>query len=175
MVQSVELLADPELDAWIWTQWRALEAAGLPSQVKHGSLTNWPHVTLAVADVIPPEVDAAMSTRIRDALPLPVRVGGVIWFPGRRHVLARAIISSSALLDLHNGITCCLTGLQGQGDRMAPGSWTPHITLARGVRTEQLPAVIAALAEVEGIAEERSGTFTVCRRWDSDARITWEL
>lgn len=175
MVQSVELMADPALDAWIWTQWRALEAAGLPSQVKHGSLTNWPHVTLAVAQEIPPEVDAAMSTEVRDALPLPTRVGGVIWFPGRRHVVARAIIASNALLDLHNVITHSMTGLDGQGARMAPGAWTPHITLARGVRTEQLPAVIAALAGVEGIAGEQSGTFIACRRWDSDARITWEL
>lgn len=175
MVQSVELLADAATDDWIWTQWRALEAAGLPSQVKHGSLTNWPHVTLAVADAVPRVVDEAMSALVRPALPMQLRVGGVIWFPGRRHVIARAVIASDALLGLHSGIARCLIGLEGLGARMAPGAWTPHITLARGVRTEQLPQVIAALADVEGITEERSGTFTACRRWDSDAKITWEL
>lgn len=175
MVQSIELLADESVDDWIWTQWRALEQAGLPSQVKHGSLTNWPHVTLAVADTIPTVVDDAVSAQVAQSLPMPMRVGGVVWFPGRRHVVARAVIASDALLSLHSGVSRCLAGLEGQGARMAPGAWTPHLTLARGVRSEQLPQVIAALAETEDIAAERTGTFTACRRWDSDARITWEL
>lgn len=175
MVQSVELLADGATDDWIWTQWRALEAAGLPSQVRHGSLTNWPHVTLAVADEIPPAVDRGLAAEVATALPLPMRVGGVIWFPGRRHVVARAVIASAELLDLHAAVSHLLEGLEGRGARMAPRAWTPHITLARGVRTEQLPDVMAALAGVEGVAEEREGTFAVCRRWDSDAKVTWEL
>ncbi|MCW2605302.1 MAG: hypothetical protein JWN61_3437 [Pseudonocardiales bacterium] len=175
MVQSVELLADHAVDDWIWTQWRALEAAGLPSQVRHGSLTNWPHVTLAVADAIPAAIDAGLSAVVEAALPMPMRVGGVIWFPGRRHVVARAIIASDALLGVHAEIAARLDGLDGRGARMAPGAWTPHITLARGVRTEQLGEVMAVLAGVDGIAEEHEGIFTACRRWDSDAKITWEL
>lgn len=175
MVQSVELLADQAVDDWIWTQWRALEAAGLPSQVRHGSLTNWPHVTLAVADEIPVAVDDALSAAVATALPMPMRVGGVLWFPGRRHVVARAIIASEALLGLHAAVAEQMDGLDGLGARMGPGAWTPHITLARGVRTEQLPAVVAALGEVADIADERAGVFTACRRWDSDARLTWEL
>ena len=175
MVQSVELLADTATDDWIWNQWRALEAAGLPSQVKHGSLTNWPHITLAVADEIPTDVDEALSAVVARSLPMAMRVGGVIWFPGRRHVVARAIVASEALLTVHSGVTDCLTDLPGQGARMAPGAWTPHITLARGIRTEQLPLVVATLAGVDGVADERAGTFTACRRWDSDAKVTWEL
>lgn len=175
MVQSVELLAAPAVDDWIWTQWRALEAAGLPSQVRHGSLTNWPHVTLAVADTIPPPVDASLSDAVAGVLPMPMRVGGIIWFPGRRHVVARAIIASDELLGLHATVAHLMDGLQGRGARMAPGAWTPHITLARGIRTEQLPDVVAALAGVDDIAEERAGTFTACRRWDSDAKVTWVL
>ena len=175
MVQSVELLADAPIDDWIWTQWRALEAVGLPSQVRHGSLTNWPHVTLAVADAIPAAIDAELSALVAPALPMEMRVGGVIWFPGRRHVVARAIIASDPLLRLHASIAAALDGLAGRGARMGPGAWTPHITLARGVRTEQLPDVMAALAAVDQVADERAGVFTVCRRWDSDAKATWEL
>lgn len=175
MVQSVELLADEPTDSWIWSQWRALQTAGLPSQVRHGSLTNWPHVTLAVADVIPTAVDDALGALVAAEMPMPMRVGGIIWFPGRRHVVARAIIAGEALMTLHDRVFQSVAGLQGQGFRMTPGAWTPHITLARGVRTEQLPAVISTLAEVEDIADERAGTFTRCRRWDSDAKITWDL
>lgn len=175
MVQSVELLADNSIDDWIWTQWRALEAADVPSQVRHGSLTNWPHVTLAVADAIPAAVDDGLGAVVAKHLPMSMRVGGVIWFPGRRHVVARAILVDAALVQLHAEISEVLVGLEGRGARMAPGAWTPHITLARGVRTEQLPAVVSALAAVEGIAEEHAGTFTACRRWDSDTKSTWEL
>lgn len=175
VVQSVELLADDAVDAWIWSQWRALEAAGLPTQVRHGSLTNWPHVTLAVADAIPASVDSALSAAVRRALPMPMRVGGVIWFPGRRHVVARAVIPSAPLLDLHAAIASAMEGLGGRGARMGPGAWTPHITLARGVRTEQLPQLMAVLSEVPSMAQERPGVFTACRRWDSDAKITWNL
>lgn len=175
MVQSVELIADQAVDEAIWTQWRALEAAGLPSQVRHGSLTNWPHVTLAVADEIPTAIDVDLADLVAAALPMPMRVGGVIWFPGRRNVVARAVIPSAQLLDLHAAVAHRMDGLDGRGARMGPGAWTPHITLARGVRTEQLPAVMATLAAVQDIADERVGVFTACRRWDSDARITWVL
>jgi 2'-5' RNA ligase len=175
MVQSVELVADEVVDTWIWEQWRALEAAGLPSQVRHGSLTNWPHVTLAVADEIPTEVDEAIGAFLEGALPMEMRIGGIVWFPGRRNVVARAVVPSSVLLDLHGDIADEMLGLPGRGFRMAPGAWTPHITLARGVRTEQIPAVMAVLAGVVDVAEEVAGQFLRCRRWDSDAKITWDL
>jgi 2'-5' RNA ligase len=175
MVQSVELLADAAIDDWVWTQWRALEAAGLPNQVRHGSLTNWPHVTLAVADGIPTDVDRRLSAIVDGALPMPMAVGGVLWFPGRRHVVARAVIASAPLLELHAEVAAAMVGLTGRGGNLDPGGWTPHITLARGVRIEQLPDVMAALADVPGVGGERTGVFTACRRWDSDAKITWDL
>jgi 2'-5' RNA ligase len=175
VVQSVELLADAAADEWVWTQWRALESAGLPSQVRHGSLTNWPHVTLAVADSIPDTVDNELSALMNSALPMSMRIGGIAWFPGRRHVVARAIVTSTPLLRLHEQVSAAMSGLDGLGARMGPGAWTPHITLARGVRTEQLPDVIAALAQVDGIAEEVAGQFIACRRWDSDRKVTWDL
>lgn len=174
MVQSVELLLDAELDEWVWGQWRALESAGLPSQVRHGSLTNWPHITLGVADGISAYQDARLAEAVA-ALPLPMQIGGVIWFPGRRHVLARAVVPSLPLLGVQAKVAEVLAGAEGLGRRMAPGQWTPHVTLARGVRTEQLAACIEVLSAVPGMFEERGGTVHTARRWDSDAKITWNL
>lgn len=174
MVQSVELLLDPALDQWIWTQWRALEAAGLPSQVKHGSLTNWPHVTLGVADAISAETDAALAQAVAP-LPIRVQLGGVVWFPGRRHVLARTVVPSAELISIQARVALGLQGSTGTGRRMTPGEWTPHVTLARGIRTEQLGEMVACLAAVPGMSDEVSGELRVARRWDSDRKITWEL
>jgi len=174
MVQSVELLLDEELDEWVWSQWRALESAGLPSQVKHGSLTNWPHITLGVADLIPSEWDVRLAETVA-SLPLPVRLGGVIWFPGRRHVLARAVVPSLELLGIQAQVAEILSTAEGLGRRMSPGQWTPHVTLARGIRTEQLAECIDVLSTVPGMTEEVVGTVHTARRWDSDAKITWNL
>lgn len=45
-------------DAIIRGEWAALADAGLPSQARHRSPTNLPHVTLSVAD----RIDAAVDT-----------------------------------------------------------------------------------------------------------------
>lgn len=175
MVQSVELLVDPGIDEWIWRQWRALEAAGLPNQVRHGSLTNWPHVTIGVAEAIPAALDPQLSAIAHEALPMHAHAGGVLWFPGKRHVVARAIVPSEPLLALHSLVSSAMSSLAGLADHLRSGAWTPHITLARGVRTEQLPAIMAAIAAVDELPQHIEGTFTPCRRWDSERRVTWEL
>ena len=54
MVQSVELLLDPDADALIRNQWAQLAAAGLPSQALHTGDSNAPHVTLAARASIDP-------------------------------------------------------------------------------------------------------------------------
>ena len=174
MVQSVELLLDEALDDWVWCQWRALESAGLPSQVRHGSLTNWPHVTLGVADSIAPELESALSDAVAE-LPIPIQLGGVIWFPGKRHVIARSVVPSAELIAMHARVHAILDGPAMVGRRMTPGTWTPHVTLARGVRPEQLGAVVDCLAGVDGIGKEPVGIAHTARRWDSDAKITWDL
>src|SRR5690349_4999578 len=102
MVQSVELLPDGELDAAVRAQWHRLAAAGLPSQARHRGASNRPHVTLAVSDrPWPPSVETALAATARP-LPVPLRLGGLVVFPhGDRCVVARLVVPSAALLDLH--------------------------------------------------------------------------
>ena len=71
MTQSVELLLDEGLDALVRSDWDALAVAGLPSQGRHRSASNRPHVTLAAMKA----VDAALEPQMARALggfPVPV-------------------------------------------------------------------------------------------------------
>ncbi|RYJ05522.1 MAG: hypothetical protein EON52_11120 [Actinomycetales bacterium] len=62
--------------------------------------------------------------------------------------------------------------MPGQPPTTAPGAWTPHVTLARRLDPAQLAAAFAALAERP---RELEGSIAVARRWDGDARRTWDL
>lgn len=53
----------------------------------------------------------------------------------------------------------------GQRDLLAPGRWTAHITLARGLREDQLGAALVVCA-----GEEVDGSAVAARRYDGDAR-----
>ena len=58
------------------------------------------------------------------------------------------------------------------GGRFAlPGRWVPHLSLARGVRDEQLPAVLGLLATTPPYA----ATAVRLRRWDQDRREAWDV
>lgn len=57
MVHSIELVFDPDTEAAIRQTWKALAAAGIPSQAP----ASRPHVTLAVADAIAADVDALLA------------------------------------------------------------------------------------------------------------------
>ena len=50
MVQSVELLLDPDTEAAVRSSWDALAAVDLPSLASNTAESNRPHVTLAVAE-----------------------------------------------------------------------------------------------------------------------------
>jgi 2'-5' RNA ligase len=87
-------------------------------------------------------------------------------------VLSRAVVPSAALLHTHHAVQAALRNSQGRPDNTAPDAWTPHVTLARRLDAGQLSAAIAVLAERPG---ELVGTIGGARRWDADARRSWDL
>ena len=161
MVQSVELLLDDATDWAVREQWRALAAASLPSQARHGGASNRPHVTLAVADAMPDELDAPLAAAAC-VLPLPVRVGALVCFGHHRRVLARLVVPTRELLDLHADVAAIVQGCPGPGRLLEPGQWTAHVTMARNLRDDQLAAALAALGRVV----ELEGQVVSVRRWD---------
>ncbi|QTI67453.1 2'-5' RNA ligase family protein [Gordonia polyisoprenivorans] len=177
MAHSVEFLVDDASDQQIRTQWAALADAGLPSQAGIASSTNRPHITALAAAHIAPGIDTALAT-VGMRLPFTVALGGVVVFGyGRKRVVARLVVPTSELLSTHAAavrlgapFATDHKGRAGVFDHCVPGSWTPHVTLARRVPLEQLPALFHALEPYDPVIGEAPMTVVGLRRWDSDTR-----
>ena len=168
MVQTVELLLDDDTDSSVRRAWAMLAAAGLPSQARHTGPTNRPHVTLAVASAIPPGLEEPLAGAL-SGLPVPVRLGGLVCFAGRRRVLARLVVPTAALLEVHAAVAAVLAQCPDPSPQLLPDRWTPHVTLARGLTGEQLGAALAVLND----RDELIGAAVAARRYDGAARTDW--
>jgi hypothetical protein len=165
-VHSIELLFDPDTEAAIRRIWDDLAAAGLPSQAAHRSPSNRPHVTLAVAESIAPEVEAVLAG-VAARLPLRCVVGAPLLFGSGKRALARLAVPSAEVILMQAEVA--LISLEhmrpGPVEHTLPGAWTPHVTLCRRLA----PADVAAALDVIG-SDDITGTFAGLRRWDGTAR-----
>ncbi len=173
VTQSVELLLDDELDAAVRREWALLLAADLPSQGRHAGETNRPHVTLTVASSVLPYIETALKAELTGRIPVPVRLGGLLCFGGRggRYLLARSVVPNSELLELQADCSALFEGSPGASPLLLPGSWTPHVTLARNVPAEWVGTAIGVLGEIT----EFAGSAVTVRRWDSEGRTAWRV
>ncbi len=169
MAHSIELLFDDHSDAAIRKIWHRLDDAGLPSQLRVKSATNRPHVTVIAADHISPDVDAELAA-LRPRFPLPAVVGAPLIFGGGKMTLARLIVASADLLDLHREVYQRYLPFTAQPpfSHCAPGNWTPHATLGRRLSAEQVARALDVLGE---LSAEISAEVVGLRRWDGDQRI----
>ncbi|MBM6402844.1 2'-5' RNA ligase family protein [Phycicoccus sp. CSK15P-2] len=163
-MHHVDLLLDAEADAAVRARWQTLTDAGLPSQGRHPSPSNRPHVTMSVTRDWPDDflVDAA-RTRL-GALPLRARLGPLLVMGSNdRFVLAWAVVVGEDVLEMHRH----LLGLLGSSatPHTAPGHWVPHVTLARLMDPEQVASALRVLA-----ADEREVSLVAARHWDSEAK-----
>ncbi|MDQ0485208.1 2'-5' RNA ligase [Streptomyces thermodiastaticus] len=150
-MRTVELLLDEAADAAVREAWRRLADAGLPSQARHRSPTNSPHLTLASC----PELTAPIRWELAEvaaALPLPVRFAGLIRFERPTSVLAWSLAPDAALAELHRKVWDAVTS-DNRPETLnpfhAPGNWSPHITLGRTRRagaftSRRIPALLPA-------------------------------
>ena len=170
---SIELTLDDATDASVRAEWRALEDAGIPSLVRNTSPSNRPHVTLFVA----PAMRVEDLTAVRDAvssLPLPLTLGATLLFGGHRrgYVLARQVVVTSALLELHRRVHESATPLaESVVDLSRPDAWTPHVTLARRLRPDDVGPALAAV----GAAALPTGSAPTARLWDGVAKTITPL
>ncbi|MBF4999800.1 2'-5' RNA ligase family protein [Nocardia sp. BSTN01] len=165
MVQSVELVLDEAAEAEIRRQWRMLAEAGMHSPTPE----HRPHITVAVAREIWPRMDrtlAALPFR-----PLPIRLGGLLIFGARHPILVRLVVPTEDLLTMQRRIAAVVDACPGVPANMCPDAWTPHVTLARRLRSEHWPAAIDAVAAERDFA----ATVVGIRRWDGDRRIEWPI
>jgi hypothetical protein len=179
VAHSIELLLDADSEAAVRATWRALDAAGLPSQVHVKSPTNRPHVTLLAAQRISPEVDDVLRP-LAHRFPVSCAVGAPLVFGGHHdrqrksasamHTLARLIVPSAELLALHEAVyRRSLPYLTGEPfPHCRPGHWTAHVTLGRRLTAEQIGTAIQL---INGTGTDLVGEAAGLRRWDSDERI----
>ncbi len=169
-MQSVELLLDAVTDATVRRHWQALSDAGLPSQGDIPEQTNRPHVTLGVAQHFPGTVERELPA-LAASLPVPVSLGALIVFGSRRYIVARQVVVTAELLALQAAAANLIERYFPLLDHLAPGHWTPHVTLARRLDPEQVGRALTAL----GVMDEMAGSSDRLRRWDGQARAEWLL
>ena len=168
MVHSVELVFDPDTEATVRRIWDELREAGIPSQAP----ASRPHATLTVAERIDAEVDELLRP-LASRLPIPCRIGAPLFFGRSKAVLARLLVPTAALLDLHADVhRVCLSHLHpGPMANALPGQWTGHLTMARRVVPRQMgPAV-----RIAGKPAEIVGDVVGLRRWDGNAKREYPI
>lgn len=163
MVHSIELVFDRDTEAVIRRIWADLAAVGIPSQAP----ASRPHVTLAVADRIAPDVDALLRP-VAQRLPLNCTLGASLLFGRASVVLARLIVPTAELLAVHAEVhrVCGPHLAPGPMPNSLPGRWTGHVTLARRVGAAQLGQAL----RIAGRPAEIVGSFAALRRWDGNTK-----
>jgi hypothetical protein len=125
--------------------WDEMAALGLPSQATYTHGLHQPHVSLSVAEHVPADEGVrAVGTVPSEAIPLLVEAVAV--FPGGSVVLACA--ANDGLLAeqrrVHHAIAPLATG---PWPHFATGTWTPHITMGRDLRPDQLARALPLLLD----------------------------
>jgi len=163
-VVSLELTFDDEADALVRAEWDALHRADLPSQAQHTGASNRPHLTVLVRS----SLGAIDGHGLERAFPLSLTLGAPLLFGTRRtRVLARSVVPSRALLELHAAVHV-KAGDHDEVDHTAPGAWMPHVTLARRVPLERVAEALDIVSAVGG--GELTVQATSLRRWDAAER-----
>lgn len=163
MVHSVELVFDPDTEATIRRIWDGLCEAGIPSQAP----ASRPHTTLTVAERIDPVVDELLSG-LTSRFPMVCRMGTPLFFGRAKVVLARLLVPTVALLELHAEVhSLCVPHLHPGPMRNAlPDEWTPHVTMARRL----VPAQMGRAVRIAGKPAEIKGAIVGLRRWDGGSK-----
>ncbi|GAC1405861.1 MAG: 2'-5' RNA ligase family protein [Mycobacterium sp.] len=168
MVHSVELVFDRDTEAAVRHIWDELREAGIPGQAPAGR----PHATLIVAERIDPDVDELLSALV-GRFPFPCRIGAPLLFGRAKVVLARLVVPTEELLDVHAEVhRLCLSHLSpGPMANTLPGMWTAHVTLARPVA----PAQLGRALRIAGMPAEITANVIGLRRWDGSTKCEYPI
>ncbi len=163
-MHHLDLVLDDAADRAVRGQWARLVEAGLPSQARHRSPSNRPHVTLTTSQGWPEGEGLGGVLRVLGGLPVAGRLGPPVLFGRGPFVLARLVVVSEPLLRLHADLAEAVAPLSSE--LVVPGRWLPHVTLARRLDASRVPEALAVLGP-----EPAAVVFTAARHWDSVARL----
>jgi 2'-5' RNA ligase len=175
VVQSVELLLEPEAERGVVTVWQALAEAGLPSQARHTAPSNRPHTTLVAMPDLSEEAESAVAAAVRGRLPVDAVWGDVTLFGRGPWVLVRLLQPGDGMRALQAAVATA-SGVP-RDSLSSPERWTPHVTLARRVAP---PDVDRAVDLVTMLTQREAPAgmpvvAPVVRRWDGSRRVEWEV
>ncbi len=173
VVQSVELLLEPEAERGVLRAWRALLEAGLPSQARHTAPSNRPHTTLVAVPDLTPEAETAVVDAVRGRLPVPATWGDLALFGHGPWVLVRLLEPSDGMRAVHAAVAAAC-GVPADS-LSAPSRWTPHVTLARRLTEPDRDRALRLVTE--GLVWEAAVGMPVVasavRRWDGARKVEW--
>lgn len=156
---AFELSFDAESERAIVAQWLALQAAGLPSQADHRSMTNAPHLTLAAAAPIQARLIATAQKLIGPLLPMGLRLQGLVLLgTGSRVTIAHLVEPTRELAQANAQLRDLIPTLRHP-------IWTPHLTVARRVPRRRVPEALGVLAQAPVATTLRANRL---RWWDPD-------
>ena len=163
---SIELLLDDTAEQELRSEWRTLLDAGLPSQARHTGESNRPHVTLLYSET-------PLEPPVLAGLPLALAVASPVVFGSARRgfVLARLVRVTTDLLAVHAALHAAVDPAAQVDVLTRPGSWTPHVTLARRLS----PAQLAQALELLDVRRAIPATASAGRLWDSASRTVTPL
>ncbi|MFC9941391.1 2'-5' RNA ligase family protein [Streptomyces pratensis] len=177
-MHSIELLPDEMTNRAVGEVWCRLLNDGLPSLAAHRHPTNRPHLTLATAVDLAPEVRLSLA-RALAVLPIPLHLDGTLRFTGRTNVLAWAVLPEAALLRLHETVWRTLYDSAGCGRLNpihSPERWKPHVSLARGRDAGWTGSDAELFSQESGEpAGVLAGQWVSARTYDSVVRSTDRL
>lgn len=152
MAQALEFFFDDEADAAVRALWQRLEQAGVPSLASRSHRRHRPHVSFAIASVIPPKARKNLAGQLR-LLSLPA-----LWlytlgtFPTQENALFLGAVTDAEVLAVHSAVHDVLAGnVRDPWAYYLPGAWVPHCALAQDLDAAQLAAGFAAVHPVEPI------------------------
>jgi hypothetical protein len=116
--------------------WDEMAARGLPSQATYTHRLHQPHVSLSVAEHVPAD-ETLRTVGTVPSEPIRLRIEAVAVFPGGGLVLA--CVANDRMLAEQDRVHRAIAPLATDPwPHFAPGTWTPHITMGRDLRPEQL-------------------------------------
>ncbi len=163
MLHAIELLPDEAGADVVRRDWRALRAAGLPSQLDHRGVSNAPHLTVVAAPATGPEVEAVAVELLGPLLPQTARAAGLVVLGGSRVTLAR-------VLDVEDEVVAAVLAVRRATASPQHAGWLPHVTLARRLDRADVQRAVDVLGH-----DDVELRFTELRRWDPDLRETRTL
>jgi 2'-5' RNA ligase len=177
-MRSIELTFDRATEAAFRAEWSVLQEVGLPNLGRHPDASNRPHLTLAAGPAL--ELTDLLRTVFAGAgapapaaadtvLPITLRVSDLVLFRagGDRFVLARPVVITHALLDLHRRV---LEAAPGAGEVTQLDRWTPHVTLARRLNAAQVSQALGVLGD-----PPPPGSGIAARYWNGETKTLTPL